>query len=169
MIYYGHCNFALAILENLGYMNNVTKEVLLSREQFYIDKLFNLYPNLVLNLSRQAGSTKGYKHKPSFSLNRMGELNPMFGRMKSPEFLEMQNRDRSGSNNPQFGTKKSMDTIEKLTKYIYVYNSSDLSLVGVFGTVACSKEFNMGKDTLTKYLNSGLAYKGKIFSNNKLN
>ncbi len=97
----------------------------------------------------------------------------MFGKIKSPEFLsfreEMQNRDRSGSNNPLFGIQKSFDTIEKLTKYIFVHNSSDLSLIGVFGTVACSKEFKMGKDTLTKHLKSGLPYKGNMFSYTKLN
>lgn len=81
----------------------------------------------------------------------------------------MQNRNRSGSNNPQFGITKSFDTIEKLTKYIYVHNSSDLSLIGVYGTVACSKQFKMGKDTLTKYLISGLPYNGNMFSYTKLN
>lgn len=150
-------------------MENVTTEFLISREQYYIDKLFSLYPYLALNLSPQAGSTKGYKHKASFSLNRMGVLNPMFGLPKSPEFLEMQRRDKSGSNNPQFGIKKSLNTRDKLTKYVYVHNSSDLILIGVFGTVACAKEFKIGKDTLTKHLKSGLPYKGRIFSYIKLN
>lgn len=67
--YYGHYNFVLAILEDLGDMTNVNKEDLMTREQFYIDMLFKLYSDLALNLSAQAGSTKGYKHKPSFSLN----------------------------------------------------------------------------------------------------
>jgi len=62
-------NFVLAILEDLGDMTNVNKEDLMTREQFYIDMLFKLYYDLALNLSAQAGSTKGYKHKPSFSLN----------------------------------------------------------------------------------------------------
>jgi hypothetical protein len=44
-------------------------------------------------LSRIAGSTKFYKHRPDFGLNRSGILNPMFGRVKSKEFLDMQNRD----------------------------------------------------------------------------
>jgi hypothetical protein len=67
--YYGHCNFVLAILEDLGSMSNVTKEILLAREQYYIDLLFTT-PDINLNLSPQAGSTKGYKHKPAFGLNR---------------------------------------------------------------------------------------------------
>ena len=60
MNYYGKYNFALAILENLGASGDVTKEDILSREQYYINILFNDYPNLVINLFQQAGSTKGY-------------------------------------------------------------------------------------------------------------
>lgn len=65
MNYYGKYNFVLAILEDLGASGDVTKEYILSREQHYIDILFKNYPDLVLNLSPQAGSTKGYI--PSFS------------------------------------------------------------------------------------------------------
>ena len=166
--YYGIHNFTLAILEDLGPSGSVTKEFILSREQYYLDKLFNNYLNLIINLSKVAGSTKGYKHKPEFGLNRKGPLNPMFGRVKSKEFIEMQNRDRSGSNNPLFGKTKSPSTIVKLTKLVYVYNCLDLSLIGEFSTVNCSKEFKLGKDTLTKYIKSGLPYKGKLFSRKKL-
>lgn len=77
--YYGKLNFALAILEDLGMSGDVTKEYILSKEQHYINILFNDYSDLVLNLSLQAGSTKGYKHKPEFGLNRSGYLNPMYG------------------------------------------------------------------------------------------
>lgn len=166
--YYGVHNFALAILEDLGTSGSVTKEFIISREQCYLDQLFNCYPDLVINLSKVAGSTKGYKHKVDFGLNRLGNLNPMFERIKSKEFIEMQNRDRSGSKNPLFGTKKSPTTIAKITKPVYVYNCLDKSFLGEFSTVNCSKQFNMGKDTLTKDIKSGLPYKGKIFSRNKL-
>ena len=165
--YYGIHNFALAILEDLGTSGSVTKEFILSREQYYLDKLFNNYSNLVINLSKVAGSTKGYKQMPEFGLNRKGQLNPMFGRVKSKEFIEMQNRDKSGSNNPLFGKTKSPTTIAKITKLVYVYNCLDMSLIGEFSTVNCSKQFKMGKDTLTKYIKSGLPYKDKIFSRKK--
>lgn len=167
MNYYGKYNFALAILEDLGASGDVTKENILSREQHYINILFNDYPNLVINLSQQAGSTKGYIHKPEFGLNRSGSLNPMYGREKSKQFLEMQTKDRSGSNNPLYGKVKSALTITKLTKLVYVYNSEDNSFIGEYSTINCSKEFNMGKDTLTKYIKNGLPFKGKIFSRNK--
>ena len=63
-----------------------------------------------------------------------------------------------------FGKVKSATNIAKLTKIVYVYNCLDMSLIGEFTTVNCSKSFNMGKDTLTKYIKNGLPYKGKVFS-----
>lgn len=35
-------------------------------------------------------------------------------------------------------------------------------------TPQCSKEFKIGKDTLSKYILNGLPYKGKIYSRVKL-
>jgi group I intron endonuclease len=167
--FYGIHNFALAILEDLGISGSVTKEFILSREQHYLDILFLKDPQLILNLAKIAGSTKNYKHKPSFGLNRSGTLNPMYGRVKSKEFLEMQKIDKSGNKNPFFGKIKSSTTIAKITKLVYVYNSQDLSFIGEFSTVNCSKQFKMGKDTLTKYIKNGLSFKGRIFSRKKLN
>ena len=39
-----------------------------------------------------------------------------------------------------------------------------MSFIGEFPTVKCAKHFNVGKDTLSKYIKNGLPYKGKIFS-----
>lgn len=64
---------------------------------------------------------------------------------------------------------KSPSTLAKITKIVYVYNCLNMSLIGEYSTVNCSKEFKMGKDTLTKYIKSGLPYKEKIFSREKLN
>lgn len=43
----------LAILEDLGKTGSVTKNYMLSREQFYLDQLFKFYPLLSLNNSGQ--------------------------------------------------------------------------------------------------------------------
>jgi len=161
---YGIHNFQLAILEDLGASGSVTKEFILSREQHYLNMLFIKYPLQTMNLSKIAGSTKNYKHKSDFGLNRSDILNPMYGRIKSKEFMEMQSRDKSGINNPNYGNIKTPFTIAKITKLVYVYNSSDMSFIGKFSTVKCSKHFNMGKDTLTKYIKNGTPFKGKIFS-----
>jgi group I intron endonuclease len=168
LTFYGHSNFALAILEDLGLSGSISKELILLREQFYLNILFSNYKNQLINLSPYAGSTKGYKHKPEFIIKRSGVLNPMFGKDKSPEFIKMQLRDKSGVNNPQYGVIKTPETVAKLTKLVYVYNYLDMSFIGQFSTVNCSKQFKMGKDTLTKYIFNGLPFKGKIFSHKKL-
>lgn len=175
--YYGISNFSLAIIEDLGISGSVTKEFILSREQHYLDILFTNYPRQVINLSRIAGSTKGYKHQSKFGLSRAGALNPMYGRVKSKEFIDMQTRDKSGSKNPFYGKYKTPSTIAKITKLVYVYDygrgylpNRDMAtaFLGEFSTVRCSKHYNMGKDTLTKYIKNGLPFKGKIFSHEKL-
>jgi len=166
--YYGSHNFILGILEDLGKSSSVSKDLLLSREQYYLNVLFKNYPNQIINLSKTASSIKGFKHSPEFSLNRSGKLNPMYGRIKSKEFLDMQTRDKTGINNPLFGKIKSPSTIVKITKLVYVYNNLDMSFIGEYSTINCSKQFKMGKDTLTKYIKNGISYKGKIFSRIKL-
>jgi len=158
----------LAILEDLGPTNSVTKEFMLKREQYYIDMLFNSESYLKLNNSPTAGTNLGFKHTKEFKLNRSGKFNPMYGKIFSTKFLEMQIRDKSGINNPQFGVKKSTQTLAKLTKLVYVYDSLTKNFIGAYSTVQCSKEFKMGKDTLTKYLKNGMPYKNKIFSRKKL-
>lgn len=168
LVFYGHHNFALAILEDLGESGSVSKEVILSREQYYIDILFNNYTSQTLNLSPQSGSTKGYQHKLEFKLNRTGKLNPMYYLPKSKEFIEMQNRNKLGINNPMFGKIKSAETRAKLTKLVYVYKFSDMSYLGEYQTVKCFEHFNMGKDTLTKYIKNGLPFKGNLYSLKKL-
>jgi len=69
----------------MGTTGSVTKEWILSREQNYLNMLFIKSPLQTMNLSKRgtAGSTKYYKHKPEFRLNRRGVLNPMYGRVKS--------------------------------------------------------------------------------------
>lgn len=163
----------LVILENLGKTGEVTKKYMLSREQYYLDIIFQIYPSLVLNYCPTAGTTLGYKHKPDFIKNRLGSLNPM-GNLKdgkefSPEFLYMQKRNKVGENNPNYGKKKSPETLARITKLIYVYNYEDLSYIGSYPTVVCAKTFNIGKDTLNKYIKLGLPFKGKLYSKTKLN
>jgi hypothetical protein len=62
----------LIILEDLGKTGSITKEYMLSREQFYLDLLFNNYSLLNLNNSPTAGTTLGFKHKDEFRLKRSG-------------------------------------------------------------------------------------------------
>jgi group I intron endonuclease len=166
--HYTHDNFILLILEDLGQTGTATKDYMLEREQIYLDLLFKLYSSRSLNSSPSAGSTLGFKHTEEFKASRTGSLNPMAGKIFPSEFIYMQKRDKKGNNNPMFGTKKSEITIAKIIKLVYVYNAENIDFIGVYSTVECSKTYKMGKDTLSKYLKSGTAYKGKIFSRIKL-
>jgi len=168
--YSTHNNFILLILEDLGPTGSVSKEYMLSREQRNIDLLFSKYSSFTLNNYTTAGTTAGFKHKPEFGIKRSGKLNPLVGQHMSflLRFLEMQSRNKVGINNPQFGVIKSPGTIAKLTKLVYVYDYVYKSYIGSYSTVQCSKEFKLGKDTLSKYISNGLPFKGKIFSRVKL-
>ena len=166
--FYNYNNFCLAILDDLGPTLKINKEQLLKKEQFYLNIIFKNNKKQILNLSSTAGSTLGYKHSLKFKLNRTGKLNPMFGKNFSQEFLAMQTKDKTGINNPMFGKQKSQTTIKKLQKMVYVYNIENKKLIGTYPTVECSKFFKIGKDTLRKYINTNIPFKGKIFSHTKL-
>ncbi len=58
------------------------------------------------------------------------------GRKYASLFLYMQNRNKEGKNNPLFGVKKSIETIVKLQKLVYVYNSDDMSYLGSYPRIA---------------------------------
>lgn len=144
------------------------RDVLLAREQYFLDILFSQYSEILLNRSPIAGSTVGLKHSPEFKINRSGSLNPMYGLAKSPEYIAMQKGDKSGSNNPQFGVIKTPATLAKLNKLVYVYSANDLSLIGEYTTTGCVKQFKMSTDTLYKYIANGLAFKGLLFRRSKI-
>jgi hypothetical protein len=86
---YGHNNFCLAILEDLGPLQEISKKFILvrRREQYYLDILFKKYLDKKLNLSPTAGTTLGFKHSSMFKSNRKGSLNPMYGKTFSAEFI----------------------------------------------------------------------------------
>lgn len=169
---YGIHNFSLAILENLGQSDNLKRDLVIKREQYYLDILFTTYPkDLILNLSPTAGKTKNYNHTLEFKLNSTGKKNPMYNKIKSKEFIYMQRKNKSGINNPMYGKKLSQDAINKISKFIYVYEIDEnikKVFVGAYSTVECFKKFHMSYDTLKKYLYSKQIYKGRIFSYIKL-
>lgn len=169
LLFYKHSNHSLAILADLGSSKNVILSDLLKKEQYFLDYYFSEYPNNIINLAVIAGSTLGIKHSAEFSAKRSGIFSPIFGKIKSPEFIKMQLRDKRGKNNPQYGVIKLPETINKLSKFISVYSADDNSYIGTFKTVECSKYFKIGKDTLMKYVNTGKPFKGKLFWHKKHN
>jgi len=75
---YGHSKFTLEILEYCD------SDKCLEREQYYIDLLKPEY-----NILQKAGSSLGFKHSEEtlakMSSLKVGEQNPMFGKLHSEE------------------------------------------------------------------------------------
>src|SRR3954467_6601921 len=83
-------------------------QVLLQREQHYLDILFSLPDNLRYNFARFAEAPfKGLTHTPGskaqMSDSQSGANNPMSGKTHSPETLALMSDSKSGANNPMYG------------------------------------------------------------------
>lgn len=70
---YGHNNFILLILEDLGTTGSTTKNFMLEREQYYLDIIFTNYSNSILNIFPKADTTLRFKYTKEFKLNRSGK------------------------------------------------------------------------------------------------
>jgi len=181
LLKYGYENHMLFILEDLGSIDTVAHQNLMKSEQIFIDWNFATNGELCLNRNPIAGGPIGNsllgsknpffgkKHQVS-SLNLMsqskkGDKNPMYGKAKSPEFLAQQQKDMRGPNNPQWGVVKSPSTILKISKKVFVYDALTGDLIHSFDkTAECKKSLKMSTDTLYKYIQNELPYKGMIFT-----
>jgi group I intron endonuclease len=84
----------------------VIPNLLLKREQYYIDLLIKEY-----NILKRAGSSLGYKHteetRAKISSSITGEKHPMFGKQHSEETRTKMSSLKVGEQNPMFGKKHS--------------------------------------------------------------
>lgn len=111
------------------------------------------------------GKTHNLDSLTKIRLAKIGELNPMYQREKSPEFIEQMYKDKHGSNNPMWGKTHSEDTLNKMRKGVYVYDALTMELIKEYkSTLFAKKDLRMGYDTLKKYLDTNKPFKGKIFS-----
>lgn len=165
---YGHFLFALAIIEVVDTTTNTDRSAVEKREQHWLDILYSTVSrSLIFNLSPTAGLTAGYTHTSEFKLARSGEKNPIHSsnnRGFSPEYLAQQKKDRSGKNNPQWGVIKSPETVAKLTKIIFAYDSTTGALLHKGGTYATTKIFSIHHKTLTRVIGTGEAYHGVVYT-----
>jgi group I intron endonuclease len=160
---YGLKNFTVSVVENCN------SQVLLEREQHYLDILFTLPDNLRYNFARFAeASFKGLTHSEETRAKlseansgannpmygRTGALSPMYGKTHTPETLakmsDSQNLvDRSGANNPMFGKVAA----NAMTINVY---SLDNKLVRSFPSqVAAAKWIGVSNITVSNYIKSG--------------
>lgn len=94
---------------------------------------------------------------------KVGDLNPMFNKTKSKEFLAHMNKDGSGSNNPMYGKPKSEATLAKLRKKVYLYDSSRQFIKCYDSVGSAVKDLHIAAETIKKYLDTDKLYKDKFF------
>lgn len=91
LIKYGYSNFSLEILEYCD------PEIVIEREQYYIDMLMPEY-----NILKIAGSRMGQKHsdasKLKISVATKGDKHPLFGKIRTEESRAKMSAARKGKN-----------------------------------------------------------------------
>ncbi len=128
---YGKDNFKFEIIEYIQ-----DKNLLLEREQYWIDLLNSCNDNVGYNILPKAGNSLGYIHsksaKKKISKANSGKNNPFYGKnhsestkikiSKSKRGTKMSNDTKnkisnslSGINNPNFGKQISMETKKKIS------------------------------------------------------
>jgi len=139
-------NFKLDILE---YCN---KDVLIAREQYYLDLL-----NPEYNILKLAGSTFGRKlskeARNNLSIKNKGKGNPMYGKTHASETRFNMSINNKGSNNPMYGKYHTKETKLKIK----------ISLIKAIKTKGFIKPPMLGKhhrqETIKKISESNKLYK----------
>lgn len=184
IILYGYSSFSLSILEyiDIPKLNpESAKNLILEREQFFLDSIFSVDEPNTFNILKRAGNSFGFKHSeetleklsemnkgknhPSYglfrteetkalmSLSKIGENNPMFG--------------KTGKDNPSFGKKRNEGTRAKMAakrvKKIYIYsNDNPPILLEQFNSgLEAAKYISCSKSTISRFLDSDKLYKNK--------
>lgn len=153
LLVHGYSAFTLTILENLD-ISNLSKEnaknLILEREQYYLDVIFSENEPNTYNILKIAGSSLGYKHTDKSLAKKTGKNHHMFG--------------KTGESHPFFGRSHSLETISKISVSkgggtIYVYDNNG-SLINIFySTREAGKYFNCSHVLIYKYLKNGKLFK----------
>jgi len=106
ILFHGYSAFSLSILEIID-ISDLSKEkarqLILEREQYYLDLIFLEDEPNTYNILRTAGSLLGYKHGPDSLAKMSGVNHPNFGKRIPPETIGKISEAVSGENNSQFG------------------------------------------------------------------
>jgi group I intron endonuclease len=159
---YGHEGFSLVILEVCGLTKDVSKEKLLSREQYFVDTIKPTY-----NVLKLAGSSQGYKHTED-TKNKMKDI--------------YSDARREHARNINLGKPLSEVTKQKLSAVIrtqeqrelaqlscanreevQVYNSDGSLFKEYLSINQMAKEWNACRKYLSKVAKSGKLYRGKYY------
>lgn len=118
LLHHTHSTFSLHIIEHIdikGFSLEEARNMVLDKEQFYLDIIFSINKENIFNINPTAGSSLGYKHSPESLAKFSGENHPLFGKTHSEETLGLIREALSGENNPMFGKSHSAETLAKMS------------------------------------------------------
>lgn len=179
LLHYGHSAFSLTILEYVNVKDltkSEAKDIIISREQFYIDLL-----NPEYNILRTAGSLfprgpvgtagrkPGFKHSAitiaKFKKAKINENNPMFSKFHTEETkLKMSNL--------KIGKLHSDDTKLKIgltnSRKVFIFKFDPILgtkiLIKIFKNYTeASQYFNCSIRTLSRYIDKDIIYKKEFY------
>lgn len=154
---YGHACFAVAILEIVGTPGTpVSEETVRAQEQVYLDLLFaNYRSGRIMNVSKIAGKTTGYRHTSEYIASRSGKNSPHYENVNIP--AELNNKSKN---------------LVRIIIYGYILLilslcREDGEFLGEFATRRVPGVFGLSSKTLQKVLKTGEVYKGKLYTREK--
>jgi len=172
IISHTHSAFSLTILEYINISDksaDEARELILEREQYYIDSLLPEY-----NILSIAGNSLGYKHSDETIVKISGENHHMFGKVGhrlgktlSTETLALMSLAKKGkTHTPETLAKMSA---AKGGGTIYLYNAEKTTLVNSFPSAReAAKYLNLSFPTIIKYARKGEIYKEQWFFSTSL-
>jgi group I intron endonuclease len=163
LLKYGYNNFTLDIMEYCE------PDILIEREQYYINKL-----NPEYNILKIAGNRLGFKHSEATKNKMRGINNHFFGKTHTCETrkmigLSLRSIIRTNNNNKPKVLKLETKLKLSLRSHgipIKVFDKSN-NLIQQFPTMtSAAKYYGIHRRTIGRYLNKNTTYNGYIFKSN---
>jgi group I intron endonuclease len=173
---HGHSAFSLSIIEYIDILNlgqEDARNLILSREQVYLNLIFSVDEPNTYNILKVAGSPLGYKHSES-SKSLISSAHK--GRTYSAESIALMSKARQGlihsaetkakMSEAHKGKTLSAETIAKMSlakggSTIYVYDTQG-TLVNTFSSARkAAVHLECSYPTILKFAKNGLLFKDK--------
>jgi len=149
LLKYGFDNFSLTVI----LIPDATRESVLALEQHVMDTL-----NPEYNILKVAGSSAGYKHSEEHN-SRISET--MVGHSMPESTKAKISVSMAGELNPNFG--KPGQNLPPISVFVFDAVTKEL-MISYPSIKVAAKEHHMSEKTISKYLNTGVVYRGVILS-----
>jgi len=165
---HGYLGFTLAILEYIDILNlskEEARQLILSREQYYLDLIFSEDKPNTYNILKKADSRLGKTHSTEsiekMSLAKSGKNNPMFGKFLTAELITKLSKAKIGENNPYYNkTGEDHPASKKIFVYLYHLETKETTQYKSFETCTeAAKYFKCCNATISYYLNKNKLFK----------